>query len=48
MVVQDGTELPTDLAGITPTYFSVDDNVVSLVSALGPSVTKFEIALGLM
>lgn len=48
MVVQAGTELPSDLAGITPANFDMGEGDINLVSALGPSVTRLEIAMGLM
>ncbi|GAA2534349.1 TIR domain-containing protein [Winogradskya humida] len=47
MVVQQGTELPTDLAGITPATFDAGDTT-NAVSALGPVTTKLEIAMGLL
>ena len=47
MVVKDGTELPTDLAGITPAKFSAE-KAVNIVSALGPVTTMLEIAIGLI
>jgi predicted nucleotide-binding protein len=47
MVVKDGTELPTDLAGITPASFSAENNV-NIVSTLGPVATMLEIAMGLL
>jgi len=40
-------KLPTDLAGVTPVYFSVADRT-DIVSALGPVCTKLEIEMGLL
>jgi predicted nucleotide-binding protein len=49
MVVQAGTDLPTDLAGITPAQFNADDeDQINLVSALGPATTMLEIAMDLI
>ncbi|MBL7253928.1 TIR domain-containing protein [Paractinoplanes lichenicola] len=47
MVVQEGTELPTDMAGITPATFDATDST-NLVSALGPVTTMLEISMGLI
>jgi predicted nucleotide-binding protein len=48
MVVQAGTDLPTDLAGIAPAQFNTDDDHINLVSALGPTTTMLEIAMDLI
>jgi hypothetical protein len=47
MVVQNGTELPTDLAGITPARFDIGEDI-DLESALGPVTTMLEIAMNLI
>jgi predicted nucleotide-binding protein len=47
MVVKDGTELPTDLAGITPAKFSGETDI-NVVSTLGPVTTRLEMAMGLL
>jgi predicted nucleotide-binding protein len=47
MVVQRDTELPTDLAGVTPAIFDPKEEI-NLVSALGPVTTMLEIAMGLI
>jgi predicted nucleotide-binding protein len=47
MVVVRGTNLPTDLAGITPALFDASEEV-DLVSALGPITTQLEIAMNLI
>jgi predicted nucleotide-binding protein len=48
MVVQKGVELPTDLAGITPAFFEQPPSDENLVVALGPVVTKLELAMGIL
>lgn len=47
MVVRAGTDLPTDLAGITPAVFDATD-ATNLVAALGPVTTMLEISMGLI
>lgn len=47
MAVKKGTELPTDLAGITPGIFDSKEDI-KLVSELGPVTTMLEIAMGII
>jgi predicted nucleotide-binding protein len=47
LVVKKGTELPTDLAGVTSADFESGDEP-NVVAALGPATTKLELAMGLM
>lgn len=47
VVVQKGTELPTDLAGIMPAAFDPEDDI-NIVSTLGPVTTMLEIAMDLI
>ncbi|WP_127501669.1 hypothetical protein [Actinoplanes solisilvae] len=45
-VVKAGTDLPTDLAGVSPAVLDAAD-ATDLVSALGPVTTMVEIWMGL-
>ncbi len=47
MVCEDGTKLPSDLAGITPAHYSLEGKEY-LVAVLGPVCTKLEIEMGVL
>ena len=48
ILVQTGVSLPSDLAGITPASFDDPEFAIDKVAALGPTVTKLEISMGLI